>query len=174
MIAFDDLGLTLNDKVVDFKIGEDTIVSVRQYLPVEEKTELLQYVINASLDDSTGCFSPLRVEIYFALGVCNWYTDIEIDSLADAGKTYDLLECNGILGQIFNNIPKEELEFIRDLVNDTTVDIARYNSSAAGIIQSMNSNAGDLDTQLSNILEKIRDKDGVDAFKTIKDMVGTD
>ena len=171
MIAFDDLSLTLNDKVVDFKIGEDVIVSVRQYLPVEEKTELLQYVINAALDDNTGCFSPLRVEVYFALGVCNWYTDIEIESLADAGKTYDLLECNGVLAQIFNNIPKEELEFIRDLVNDTVADIARYNNSATGIIQAMSSDTQGLDNQLSEILANIKNAEGLDILSAIKDVV---
>lgn len=175
MIKFEDLGLHLNDNVVDieWRNGEENIIiSVRQYLPVEEKTELIQYVIGAALDDRTGCFSPLRLEIYFSLGVCSKYTDIEIEQLADTGTTYDLLDSSGLMSRIMGNIPKEELNFMRELVMETANDIARYNNSAVGIIQSMNNSAGDLDNQLSEILKNIHDDDAVKLLEHFKDMVG--
>lgn len=174
MIKFDDLGLQLNDKVVDIKWGEDIIISIRQYLPVEEKTQLIQYVINAALDDSTGCFSPLRLEVYFSLGVCSKYTDIEIESLADAGSTYDLLDSSGLMSMIMSNIPKEELNFMRELVMDTANDIARYNNSAAGIIQGMSGDATNLDNQLSDILNNLQNGEGAELIKVFKDMVEND
>ena len=73
-----------------------------------------------------------------------------------------------------NAIPKDELEFIQDLVKDTISDIARYNSSAAGIIQMMNQNASQLDTQITNILDSIKNGENLETLSVIKDMVGKD
>mgnify|MGYP006926996284 FL=1 len=63
---------------------------------------------------------------------------------------------------------------MKSLVNDTINDIARYNSSAAGIIQSMSNNAGGLDSQITDILEKIKNGEGMETLSVIKDVVGKD
>lgn len=175
MIDFKDLNLEFKQEVKEFKCG-DLIISVLQYLPIDDKTKLIQYVVNASIDETTGCASPLRVETYFGLGICSWYAGIEFneEDNFDPGQTYDLLESNGIISQIMNKIPTEELEFIQDLVNDTIADIVRYNNSAAGIIQAMSSNAQGLDNNISDILEKIKNGEGLETLSVIKDVVGTD
>lgn len=174
MIAFDDLKLKLNTDLVDIKWSEDVIISVRQYLPIEEKEELIRYVVNAALDDKTGCFSPLRLEVYFCLAVCKWYTDIAIEPLSDAGQLYDLLDSSGLMSQIMSNISKEELDFVKDLVTETTNDIARYNNSAAGIIQNLSNSTEGLDNQLSEVIEKIKNSEGLETLSAIKDVVGKD
>lgn len=175
MVNFKDLNLELKQETKEFKCGDLTI-SVLQYLPINDKTELIQYVVNASIDETTGCASPLRVETYFSLGVCLWYAGIEFDEEDELGpgQTYDLLESNGIISQIMSYIPAEELAFVRDLVNDTITDIVRYNNSAAGIIQTMSSNAQGLDANISDILEKIKNGEGLETLSVIKDVVGTD
>ena len=174
---FKDLKLTPKVSFTDIKIGEDSVLKVASYLPIEDKGNLITFVVDMALDTTTGCFSPVRVETYFALAICRWYGDMVFDDddiQINVALTYDTLETNGIIDAIMNAIPKDELEFIQDLVKDTISDIARYNSSAAGIIQMMNQNASQLDTQITNILDSIKNGENLETLSVIKDMVGKD
>lgn len=174
---FKDLKLTPKVSFTDIKIGEDSVLKVANYLPIEDKGNLITFVVDMALDATTGCFSPVRVETYFALAICRWYGDMIFDDddiQINVALTYDTLETNGIIDAIMNAIPKDELEFIQDLVKDTISDIARYNSSAAGIIQMMNQNASQLDTQITNILDSIKNGENLETLSVIKDMVGKD
>ena len=174
---FKDLKLTPKVSFTDIKIGEDSVLKVANYLPIEDKGNLITFVVDMALDTTTGCFSPVRVETYFALAICRWYGDMIFDDddiQINVALTYDTLETNGIIDAIMNAIPKDELEFIQDLVKDTISDIAKYNSSAAGIIQMMNQNASQLDTQITNILDSIKNGENLETLSVIKDMVGKD
>lgn len=175
-VTFTKLGLKAKNKASEFKVNDDITLEIRTYLPIDKKTELIQFVVNNALDEMTGCFSPVRVEVYFSIALCKWYADITFTDkqLKEISKTYDLLEENGIINGIMSQIPEGEREFIRDLVNDTIEDIARYNSSAAGIIQSMSTNAAGLDSQITEILEKVKNNEGLETLSVIKDVVGKD
>lgn len=175
MVMFSDLGLELNDACTSIKFN-DVDITVLQYLPIEEKVEFLQYVVSSSLDDTTGCFSPIRVEVYFGLAICKWYTDIEFEDLDDISKNYDLLDSSGLLSLIMRTIPKEELMFMNDLVEQTTADICRYNNSAAGIIYNITSksDADNLTKQIQEIMDKVNNKEGLELLSVIKDAVGND
>ena len=146
------------------------------YLPVDEKAEFIQFIVNHALDDMTGCCSPVRIEVYFSIAVCKWYANITFTEkqMTEISKTYDLLEENGVIDQIISTIPEDEIEFMKELVNDTVSDIARYNSSAAGIIQAMTANAGGLDSQITEILDKIKNGENLETLAVIKDVVGKD
>ncbi len=174
-ITFSKLGLKSKREVKEIKIG-DVQVSVRQYLPIDEKTKLIQFIVNNALDESTGCFSPIRVEVYFSIGICKWYANIIFTDkqMKDVSKTYDLLEENSIIDLITSAIDKSEIQYMNELVNDTVKDISRYNSSAAGIIQMISSSTGDLDKQVTDVLEKIKNSEGLEQLAVIKDAVGTD
>lgn len=174
-IAFNTMGIQPNIgvKEVDFK---SMVLEVRTYLPIDDKTQFIQFVVNGALDEMTGTFSPLRTEVYFAIAVCRWYAGITFteEDLVNVAAVYDALETNGVIDTIVSEIPEEEMGFISSLVEETTKDIARYNSSAAGIIQSMNSDASGLDTQITQILDKIKNSEGLEQLAVIKDVVGKD
>lgn len=173
---FKDLNLIPKVGYTEVKIGEDTTLKVANYLPIEDKGNLITFVVDLSLDDTTGCFSPVRVETYFALAICRWYADISFDEedLQKVALTYDTLETNGVISAVMSAIPNDELNFIQDLVKDTVADISRYNSSAAGIIQMMNQNASGLNKQITDVLEKIKNGENLETLSVIKDVVGTD
>ena len=175
-ITFSKLGLKPQKKVNSIKINDNITLEIKEYLPIEDKTKLIQYVVDSALDEATGCFSPVRTEVYFAIGICRWYGGITFTDkqLQDVMKTYDLLEENGINTLIMDSIPKSEISFMQDLINDTIKDISRYNSSAAGIIQTMSTNSSSLNDQISDILEKIKNGEGLEQLSVIKDMVGND
>ncbi len=175
-MTFTKLGLKAKKEIAPLKLTDDITLEIRNYLPVDEKAEFIQFIVNHALDGMTGCFSPIRIEVYFSIAVCKWYANITFTEkqMTEVSKTYDLLEENSVIDKIVSTIPEDEIEFMRELVNDTVSDIARYNSSAAGIIQSMSTNAGGLDSQITEILEKIKNGEGMETLSVIKDVVGKD
>lgn len=175
-VTFSKLGLKAKKETTSLKLTDDVILEIRDYLPIDEKSEFIQFIVNHALDQMTGCFSPVRVEVYFSVAVCKWYANIAFTDkqMMDISKTYDLLEENGVIDQIISTIPEDEIEFMKELVNDTVNDITRYNSSAAGIIQAMTTNASGLDTQITEILDKIKNGENLETLAVIKDVVGKD
>ena len=176
-MTFKDLGLEPKIEYTEIKVGGDKTLKVVNYLPIIDKGNFITFIVDLSLDDTTGCFSPVRVETYFAIALCRWYADLSFDEAdvhENIAKTYDTLETNGVIDAIRGVIPQEELNFIEDLVKDTIKDIARYNSSAAGIIQMMNQNAGGLNEQITDMLNKIKNGENLETLSVIKDVVGKD
>ena len=161
-LAFSKLNLKLNKDVKEVKIGEN-VIEVLQYLPQTEKAELVEFVLLNALDERTGCFSPIRIETFFTIGVIKFYTNLTFTDkqLSDIVKLYDLLECNGIVTQVMAEIPEEELAFINIAVEDTAKDIARYNNSFAGMISNMTTKADGVDNQFTAIMEKLQNSEGL-------------
>lgn len=172
-IMFRDMELkpVVNTKTI--KINDAIEVEVRDYLSVAEKAALLNFVIGASLDDETGCFSPLRVEVAFGIALCSFYSSIKFDDedMKHIDLAYDVLDSTGIIDAICEAINPSELEFIQELVHDTVADVARYNSSAAGIVRTMATDADGMNSELNKILEQIKSDKGQEALKVIKDVV---
>lgn len=155
---------------------KDTVLNVKSYLPIDDKANFIEFIVNGALDDNTGCFSPLRVEVYYGVALCRWYANMMFTEkdLQNVATVYDILETNDIIRSIESCIPSAELDFMKDLINDTITDIARYNSSAAGIIQMMSADASGLDGQLNEILASIKNSEGLEQLSAIKDVVGKD
>lgn len=170
-ITFNKLNLKLNKDIVELHINDDITIEVKQYLPQDEKAELIQYVTDSSIDENTGCFSPVRLETYFAVALVKYYANITFTDkqMADITKTYDLLESNGITEKIINAIPSSEYKFLNSAVNDTVEDIARYNNSFAGMMSIMSADATNLDSQVADLLAKIRNKEGLELLSAIKE-----
>lgn len=175
-VPFEALKLEMGDiKTTTVKINETTELEVRNYLPIAEKGDLVTFVINGALDNMTGCFSPLRLEVYFGIAIVKWYAGVTFENqeVMDIGSIYDTLEANNVILSVMGAIPEEELEFVESLVKDTAEDIARYNTSFAGMLSAMSGNADSLDAQLTELLEKIKNKEGMELLSVIKDVGGT-
>ena len=102
-----------------------------------------------------------------------YYTNISFTDkqIEEAPKTYDKLESNGLFDIIFNAIPDSELEFLEDCINETAADITSYANSALSLVKTMSNDAGALDEQLNDILEKIKNKEDLEELSAIKDIV---
>ena len=167
---YSDLGLDIEYKKVEVQLIGDKKLEVLTYLPIKEKTEMLQFIVNNVIDPKTGCASPIRTEIYFSIAVCHWYGGIDFsnEDMANIEKVYDALELNKVIQAIIDYVPYDEINFMRDLAEETVADVARYNSSAAGIIQSMADSSGSLDKQLSDIIQKVQSREGLEMLDMIK------
>ena len=161
-LAFSKLNLKLNKEVKNVQIG-DNVIEVIQYLPQATKAEFVEFVLLNALDENTGCFSPIRLETFFAIAIMKFYTNITFTEkqLSDIVKLYDLLECNGVVSTVMSAIPEEELNFINSAVNDTALDVARYNNSFAGMINNVSKKTDKVDSQFTDILETLKNSEGL-------------
>ena len=107
-MTFTKLGLKAKKITTNCLLTDDITLEIRNYLPVDEKAEFIQFIVNHALDDMTGCFSPIRIEVYFSIAVCKWYANITFTEkqMTEVSKTYDLLEENGVIDQIISTIPE--------------------------------------------------------------------
>lgn len=160
-------------KEKEFIISDDTTILIKQYLPINDKARLIQDVAIGALDPMTNTFSPVRVNVYYAIGVLKYYCGIEIEE-ENIIEAYDLFEQHGLLDEIILSIPSEEITYMESLVKDTIDDLARYNSSLAGMLANMSNQANGLDESITNILEKIKNKEGLELLDEIKNVVGND
>lgn len=167
---YSDLGLNIEIKEVEVELMGGKKLNVLTYLPMKDKTEMLQFIVNNVIDPKTGCASPVRMEIYFSIAMCHWYGGIDFsdENMANISDVYDALELNKVIQTIIDHVPYDEINFMRDLAEETVADVARYNSSAAGIVQSMADSSGSLDKQLSDIIQKVQSKEGLELLDMIK------
>lgn len=175
-ITFNKLGYKVNSSATtEMRINDSLSLDIIQYLPIQEKANLITFVVDQAVDEHTGCFSPIRVEVYFNLALAKWYAGIQFSEkqLQDGGKTYDALESNGFFEALRNNIGKD-FSRVQDMLDETLKDIVRYNNSFAGMINVMTSDAAGLNGNLQSILEQIKNKEGLETLSAIQDVVGTD
>lgn len=167
---YSDLGLDIEIKEAEVEVAGGKKLNVLTYLPMKDKTEMLQFIVNNVIDPKTGCASPIRMEIYFSIAMCHWYGRIDFsnEDMAKISDVYDALEVNKVIQTVVDYVPYDEINFMRDLAEETVADVARYNSSAAGIVQSMADSSGSLDKQLSDIIKKVQSREGLEMLDMIK------
>ena len=170
-----DLGLReLEVETRPIKLKSGVEVSVRTYLPIDDKADLIAWVINLAVDDKTGCISPVRFETCFSVAVVQRYAGIEIDAEETLGNVYDLLEYNDVIDQVMGAIPENELRFLSDLAKETAQDVARYNNSFLGMVNMVSGDAESLQEQTNSLINKIKNSEGLEQLAAIRDVVGTD
>lgn len=152
-----------------------TEFAVRTYLPISEKSDLLSSVIRDSLDQTTGTCSAIRLELYFSLAVVKWYAGIELEwsTPEEATQIYDTLVLSGFLAQLEDTIGSDYDDMV-NMVNDTVESLTRYSTSLAGMLSAIGQNTEQIDSELSEIMEKIRSKDGVETLDELRNMVEND
>jgi len=90
-IPFTKLKLIKKDETVTFLYNEQEI-TVKKYLPVNEKLELISRVINAAADENR-FYNPVKLDIFLKLEIIFTYTNINFTDKQkeDPSKLYDLL-----------------------------------------------------------------------------------
>ena len=161
-------------ETTSIKLASGVEVAVRKYLPIGDKANLITWAINLALDEKTGCISPIRFEVCFAIAVVKWYADIELDDDTTLSAIYDIWEQNDVINQVMGAIPVGEIDFVRDLAKDTAEDLVRYNNSFAGMITMASGDTSELNEQVVSIVNSIKNAEGMEQLAVIKDVVGTD
>lgn len=153
--------------------GEEIEYEVKQYLPLKEKIELVQRVINQSVDDN-GFYNPMRVKLYLVLEVVYAYTNLSFTAKQkeDPFKLYDLLVSTGIFYEIVDHIREKDWSEIQENVWRTIENIYAYRNSVMGILENISADYSGLSLEASEIQKKLAEGDGINFLQEVMAKMG--
>ena len=171
-LAFTKLGLSKNQevKIVEFN-GQD--IEVKQYLPVNEKFEVISNIINHSADDNNFA-NPIKINVFTVLEIINFYTNISFTEKQreDPAKLYDLIISNNLAKTITGAIPQVELDELMSGIKDSVEAIYKYKNSAMGIMEAISTDYSNLDFNASEIQSKLADPENMNFLKDVLSKLG--
>ena len=171
-IGFTKLGLKPNNEVVNIEFNGQNI-EVKQYLPVEEKLELITNVLELS-HDSNNFSNPIKVQVYTALEMIDKYTNISFTEKQKENPTklYDLLNGNGLLEKIIDAVPQIEYDELIHGIYDTIDAVYSYQNSVLGILDTISQDYSNLNLDATEIQKKLADPENMALLKNIMTKLG--
>lgn len=172
-LTLSKLNLKKNTNLIPLTWGEQTIM-IKEYLPIQEKLDLISRIINQSLDDNNFA-NPARINIFTVLEVFYAYTNI---SFTDKQKEdflglFDLLMSSGLASEVFKTLgTTDELSFINRTVCEVIDEIYKYKNSALGILQAISDDYKDLDFNTEKIKENIANKENLEFLENVMKKLG--
>lgn len=171
-LSFTKLNLKKLDQIKTLTLGENTI-EVKQYLPVNEKLDLIARVLNGAHDENNFP-NPIKIDVIGTLEIIMAYTNLTFTDKQkeDIGKLYDLLEENGIINQIIELIPEAEYNFVIDGIDKTIDAVYTYQNSVLGILESVNTDYANLNLDATEIQNKLNDPNALATIKEVLNKLG--
>jgi hypothetical protein len=171
-IGFTKLSLKRKNEVKTITINNNQI-EIKQYLPVNEKLDLIARVINGA-HDQNNFPNPIKIEVIGTLEMIMAYTNISFTEKQkeDIPKLYDLLEENGVIKDIISQIPEDEYNFIIDGINKTVDAVYAYNNSVLGILESVSQDYSNLDFDIEKIQQAISNPENLELLKDVLTKLG--
>lgn len=171
-IGFTKLSLKRKNEVKTITINNNQI-EIKQYLPVNEKLELITRVINGA-HDQNNFPNPIKIEVIGTLEMIMAYTNISFTEKQkeDVPKLYDLLEENGVIKDIISQIPEDEYNFIIDGINKTVDAVYAYNNSILGILESVSQDYSNLDFDIQKLQNDIANPENLKLVKEVLTKLG--
>lgn len=171
-IGFTKLSLKRKNEVKTITINNNQI-EIKQYLPVNDKLDLIARVINGA-HDQNNFPNPIKIEVIGTLEMIMAYTNISFTEKQkeDIPKLYDLLEENGVIKDIISQIPEDEYNFIIDGINKTVDAVYTYNNSVLGILESVSQDYSNLDFDIQKLQNDIANPENLKLVKEILTKLG--
>lgn len=169
-VSFSKLGLKLNTEVKS--IGYNDIV-VKQYLPINEKLELITRVINNAADDNR-FLNKIKLEMYLNLEIVFTYTNINFTDKQkeDLPKLYDILNSSGVMCDIISTMKTSEYSYLYNNTLDIAEKMYEYSNSIYGILDNIATDYSNLNLDANEIYQKIADPENLALVKDIMAKMG--
>lgn len=171
-ISFTKLGLKVNQDIKNITFNEQTI-EVKQYLPVNDKLELISRVINASADENNFA-NPVKISVFTSLEIIYAYTNINFTDKQkeDITKLYDMLMSSGLIAEVVKAIPEAEYQEIVCGIADSIEAVYNYRNSVMGILENISTDYSALNLDAAAIQKQIADPDNMAFLKDVLTKLG--
>lgn len=172
-VSFNKLNKIKSLPVVEISI-DDQKVLVEQYLPLEEKVNLITSVIEQSGNGEEGFFNIVKLEAYYIIEMIRAYTNISFTEkqLEDTTKLYDAIRLNDIWAAVADAIPGAEREYIWSNIMALAREITTYNNSVLGVLKAISSDRDGLNFDVQEIMNNLNDPEALKLLKGMVDMTG--
>ena len=171
-VAYSKLGAKIdgNVKTVYFF---DTSFEVKEYLPIQEKLEIVANVVNQSQDENN-FVNPAKVQLYFVLEVMYHYTNLSFTEKQkeDVTKLYDQIVSSGVWDLVWDALSYWDRDSLVCYVQQTTSNIYDYRNSIYGILDAIGTDYSNLDLDATAIQEKLADKENLGLLRDVMEKLG--
>ena len=172
---YKDFNIAVKPDMIPVKFNDKTI-SVRSWLPTAAKIEFIQFVIGHTMNPDHGTFSPAVIDCFETIAYIKYFTDIEFsdEDLSNPSQLADEIIHSGLLQTVKGKVEfqdSHEWNEISLLLLDTISAVERFNASFAGTMTAMSGNATELGDQLDSIIEKLKNKEGLEEIAAIKEFM---
>ena len=135
-VSYANMKLKVNTEVKTFDFGGQK-VEVLQYLPAQDKYDLLMVTLQKSLEN--GAYNEFKLNLYFELNLVYMYTNISFTEKQreDEFKLYDTLKSNGFYEPFFQAINEDEYNELFAQLNAIKEASSAYRMSAGALISQL-------------------------------------
>lgn len=171
-LSFTKLGLKPNNEIKTIQFNNCNI-EIKQYLPVEDKLQLITSVLHFS-HDQNNFSNPVKVDVYTALEIVMWYTNISFTEKQreNCVKLYDILIGSGLLDMIIKAIPTDEYNSVINAIDKTITSVYKYQNSILGVLNAIASDYSNVTLDLDKIKEKLTNADDISVLKELAEIAG--
>lgn len=172
-LSFTKLNKIKSLPVVEISI-DDQKVLVEQYLPLEDKVNLITSVIEQSGNGEEGFFNIVKLEAYYIIEMIRAYTNINFTEkqLEDTTKLYDAIRLNEVWTAVADAIPGVEREYIWNNILALAREITTYNNSVLGVLKAVSNDRDGLNFDVEEIMKNLNDPEALKLLKGMVDMTG--
>lgn len=151
----------------------DQVITVKQYLPIQEKLALISRVINAAADEYNFT-NPVKLDMYLALEIVFTYTNISFTEKQkeDIAKLFDLLDENKFFDKVIELIPEEEYSTLWEGVVELSESIYAYQTSVLGILDTVNRDYKNMNLDATKIQSELNDPNNLSLLKDVLTKLG--
>lgn len=158
-IAFSKLKCKVDTTIQEIQLNEEVVVEVKQYLPIQEKLELIGNVIMSAHEEDANYSNPVKAGVYRDLEVLFAYTNLTFTDKQkeDLPKLYDMLKSSGALDQIIQTIPEAEYRTICIGVSESIDSIYKYQNSILGLLDTIKTDYNNMKLDIDSLNQAIAD-----------------
>ena len=135
-VSYANLKLKTNTSVKTFSF-EGQEIEVKQYLPTEDKYDLIMITLQNSHE--INIFNSLKIDFYFHLNIIYLYTNLSFTEKQKENeyKLYDTIVSSGLLALVLEHIPESEYTFLLEHLEEVKKSLIEANLSISTMVQSI-------------------------------------
>ena len=152
-----NLRTNIDTKTISVLPGQE--INILQYLPVEEKNDIIQVALQNA--EENGIYNLIKLDTFYKMFIVFSYTDINFTSeeKEDVAALYNALCSNGIIDAIYDAIPANEKEYLKDMLDKTLAIKLEYRNTVASVVNSFIENLPVNANAAKDIIEKFNPED---------------
>ena len=172
-VAFNKLGLKVDNRIEKVIINEQE-VEVKKTLPIKQKIELIENIVNQVVNDSK-FYNPVKEDVYTVLEVVYAYTNINFtDKLKeDEYKLYDLLTTpGGVWEKVLEAIDVAEMLDIENYTTRCIQSIYTFQNSAVGVLETVSRDYSNLNLDTQKLRDNLANRENVEFLQEVLTKLG--
>lgn len=169
-VTFSSLKLKLNNEVNNFTFnGKD--IEVKKYLPAADKNDILEMTIQQA--DNGTVVNTFAIDCLFHLYIVMEYTNITFTEKQkeDLYGLYDVLESNGLIDNVIENMEASEYEELKSALDDILDKYAIYRNSVRGSLEQLQAFVPQQANNMMDVLQNV-DYDKMNNILSIAEAAG--